>query len=82
MLHVARFSHRRQRRRGLGTLGRAESCGPGRAWLTGYERSTLGDALRARSLPLVAEPRPAQHFFERSDSIAYACLGIPAHTLS
>ena len=56
--------------------------GAGRAWLTGYERSTLGDALRANGVPLVADPRPDQHFFERSDNIAYAYLGIPAHTLS
>ncbi len=65
-------------------IGRPDSLagGPGRAWLTGYERSTLGDALRARGVPLVADPRPSQHFFERSDNIAYAYLGIPAHTLS
>ena len=65
-------------------IGRPDSLagGAGRAWLTGYERSTLGDALRANGVPLVADPRPAQHFFERSDNIAYAYLGIPAHTLS
>ena len=56
--------------------------GPGRAWLTGYERSTMGDALARAGIPLVADPRPAQRFFERSDNIAFACRGIPAHTLS
>ncbi|HEY0780729.1 MAG TPA: M28 family peptidase, partial [Gemmatirosa sp.] len=56
--------------------------GSGRAWLTGYERSTLGDELRAHGIPLVADPRPSQNFFQRSDNIAYAWLGIPAHTLS
>ncbi len=65
-------------------IGRPDSLagGPGRAWLTGYERSTLGAALAARGVPLVADPRPAQRFFERSDNIAFAWLGVPAHTLS
>jgi len=65
-------------------IGRPDSLagGPGRAWLTGYDRSTMGDALRARGIPIVADPRPAQCFFERSDNIAFAYLGIPAHTLS
>ena len=56
--------------------------GPGRAWLTGYERSTMGERLAQAGIPLVADPRPAQRFFERSDNIAFACRGIPAHTLS
>ena len=33
-------------------------------------------------VPVVAHPRPDQHFFERSDNIAFARRGIPAHTLS
>jgi Zn-dependent M28 family amino/carboxypeptidase len=56
--------------------------GPGRAWLTGYERSTMGDLLAAAGIPIVPDPRPDQRFFERSDNIAFARLGIPAHTLS
>jgi Zn-dependent M28 family amino/carboxypeptidase len=56
--------------------------GPGRAWLTGYERSTMGAMFTAAGLPIVADARPTQHFFERSDNIAYAQMGIPAHTLS
>jgi len=65
-------------------IGRPDSLagGVGRAWLTGYERSTLGAALAAHGIPLVADPRPGQNFFERSDNIAFAWLGIPAHTLS
>ena len=38
--------------------------------------------LRRAGIPLVADPRPDQRFFERSDNIAFAWLGIPAHTLS
>ena len=65
-------------------IGRPDSLagGPGKAWLTGYERSTMGDSLAAEGIPIVPDPRPDQHFFERSDNIAFARLGIPAHTLS
>ncbi len=65
-------------------IGRPDSLagGPGVAWLTGYERSTMGQILRAAGSPIVPDPRPAQQFFERSDNIAFARRGIPAHTLS
>jgi hypothetical protein len=65
-------------------IGRPDSLagGAGKAWLTGYERSTMGDSLRANGVPIVADPRPAQDFFQRSDNIAFARRGIPAHTLS
>jgi uncharacterized membrane protein YgcG len=56
--------------------------GFGKAWLTGYERSTMGDTLAARGVPLVQDPRPEQNFFQRSDNIAFARMGIPAHTIS
>ncbi len=65
-------------------IGRPDSLagGPGHAWLTGYERSTMGDMLKAAGSPVVPDPRPAQQFFVRSDNIAFARRGIPAHTLS
>ena len=65
-------------------IGRPDSLagGPGKAWLTGYERSTMGDELKSHGIPIVPDPRPAQHFFERSDNIAFARAGVPAHTLS
>jgi hypothetical protein len=65
-------------------IGRPDSLagGHGRAWLTGYERSTLGDMLRDNGSPIVPDPRPSQNFFERSDNIAFARRGVPAHTLS
>jgi Zn-dependent M28 family amino/carboxypeptidase len=56
--------------------------GPGKAWLTGFERSTMGDTLAARGIALVQDPRPDQQFFQRSDNIAFARMGIPAHTIS
>ncbi len=56
--------------------------GPGRAWLTGFERSTMGPALREAGIPIVPDPRPEQHYFERSDNYPFARRGIVAHTLS
>lgn len=65
-------------------IGRPDSAvgGGGRSWLTGYERSTMGEQLAANGIDIVADARPSFRFFERSDNIAFARLGIPAHTLS
>ncbi len=65
-------------------IGRADSLagGPGKAWLTGYERSNMGEQLAQAGIPIVPDKRPDQHFFERSDNIAFARKGIVAHTLS
>jgi peptidase M28-like protein len=56
--------------------------GPGKAWLTGYERSTLGDMLTAAGIAIVADPRPTQNFFRRSDNYRFAMAGIPSHAFS
>ena len=56
--------------------------GPGKAWLTGFERSTMGPMLREAGIPIVADPRPEQHYFERSDNYPFARRGVVAHTLS
>lgn len=65
-------------------IGRPDSLagGPGKGWLTGFARSTMGEQLTAAGIPVVPDPRPDEHFFERSDNIAFALHGIPAHTLS
>jgi Zn-dependent M28 family amino/carboxypeptidase len=65
-------------------IGRADSLagGPGRAWLTGFERSTMGETFAAAGLPIGPDRRPDQQFFLRSDNIAFARRGIVAHTLS
>lgn len=65
-------------------IGRPDSLagGAGRAWLTGYQRSTMGEMLAAAGIPITADPRPAEEFFERSDNIEFARRGIVAHTLS
>lgn len=65
-------------------IGRPDSLagGPGRTWLTGYDRSTMGRMLAEAGIAIVQDPRPDQNFFRRSDNYAFARTGIPAHTLS
>ncbi len=65
-------------------VGRPDTAvgGAGRAWLTGFERSTMGALFAAAGLAILPDARPSFRFFERSDNIAFARLGIPAHTLS
>ncbi|HCK61104.1 MAG TPA: aminopeptidase [Gemmatimonadetes bacterium] len=65
-------------------IGRVDDAagGFGKAWLTGYERTTLGDQLAASKSHIVPDPRPDEDFFFRSDNVAFAVLGIPAHTMS
>lgn len=64
--------------------GRPDSLagGFGKTWMTGYDRSTMGSMLKAAGIPIVADPYPQFKFFERSDNIVFARMGIPAHTLS
>jgi len=65
-------------------IGRPDSLaeGFGRGWLTGYERTSMGDQLAAAGSPIVPDPRPEMRFFFRSDNLPFAVQGIPAHTLS
>jgi Peptidase family M28 len=65
-------------------IGRPDTIatGRGRGWLTGFERSTMGETFQRSGLPIMADMRPSQSFFTRSDNIAFAQAGIPAHTLS
>lgn len=65
-------------------IGRADDAagGFGKSWLTGYERTTLGDQLAASKSQIIPDPRPDEDFFFRSDNVAFAVLGIPAHTMS
>ncbi len=67
----------------LEMIGRPDTAlGPGRLWLTGFERTTMGPAFTNAGLGIEPDPRPDQNFYERSDNIAFARIGIPAHTLS
>ena len=67
----------------LEMLGRPDpKVPPGTLWLTGFERSTLGPELARRGAALVADPRPEQNFFRRSDNYILALRGVIAHTVS
>ena len=64
-------------------IGRPDPLVPPRtAWLAGYERTTLGEALAAHGARLVADPHPEEQFFLRSDNIALARRGVVAQGLS
>jgi len=64
-------------------IGRADPMiQPNKLWFTGYERSDLGPELTKHGFNLVADPRPREHFFERSDNFPLAQHGIVAHAIS
>jgi len=50
--------------------------------MTGFDRSSLGAALKQHGALVTGDPYPDQHFFERSDNYALALKGIVAHTVS
>jgi len=55
---------------------------PDTLWMTGWERSNLGPVLAAHGAKLVADKRPEQHFFTRSDNYVLARKGVVAQTVS
>jgi acetylornithine deacetylase/succinyl-diaminopimelate desuccinylase-like protein len=64
-------------------IGRPDAAvAPHTLWLTGYERSNLGPALKLFGARLVADPHPEQRFFQRSDNIVLARKGVVAQTVS
>lgn len=64
-------------------IGRPDSeVKPDELWLTGFDRSNLGPELARHGARLVADPRPKQKFFQRSDNYALAKKGVVAHTVS
>ena len=64
-------------------IGRPDSAvKPDELWLTGYDRSNLGPELAKHGAKLVADPHPAERFFQRSDNFALAKRGIIAQTVS
>jgi aminopeptidase YwaD len=64
-------------------IGRPDgSIAPHTLWLTGWERSNLGPELAHHGARLVADPHPEQNFFQRSDNITLARLGVVAQTVS
>lgn len=58
---------------------RPDSMGRGALWLSGFERSTIGEQLATAGLPITpGHPR----WYTRSDNIRFGLAGIPAHALS
>ena len=67
-------------------IGKPSKFGPGRVWMTGMDRSNLGELLN-KGLPgddakIHADPYPEQNLFYRSDNATLARLGVPAHSFS
>jgi hypothetical protein len=54
----------------------------GAMMMTGYDRSNLGEALKAHGALVAGDPYPEQNFFQRSDNYQLALTGVVAHTLS
>lgn len=54
----------------------------GTMMMTGFERSTFGDTLKAHGALVTTDPYPEQNFFRRSDNYALALKGVVAHTVS
>jgi aminopeptidase YwaD len=54
----------------------------GTMMMTGYDRSTFGETMKAHGALVTADPYPEQNFFQRSDNYALALRGVVAHTVS
>lgn len=66
-------------------IGKPSKFGAGKVWMTGMERSSLGELLNSQ-LPeankIEKDPYPKQRLFYRSDNATLARLGVPAHSFS
>jgi aminopeptidase YwaD len=67
-------------------IGKPAIFGDGTVWMTGMDRSNLGEqlnqALAPQNLTIYADPYPKQNLFYRSDNATLARLGVPAHSFS
>ncbi len=67
-------------------VGKPAVFGDGTVWMTGMDRSNLGEqlnqALTSKNLKVYADPYPEQNLFYRSDNATLARLGVPAHSFS
>jgi len=67
-------------------IGKPAVFGEGSVWMTGMERSNLGEQLNEvlapKQLIIYADPYPNQNLFYRSDNATLARLGVPAHSFS
>lgn len=67
-------------------IGTESKWGRNSAFITGFERSSMGtilqEALKGSSFTFHPDPYPDQRLFYRSDNATLALLGVPAHTIS
>lgn len=66
-------------------IGKPAAAGPGIAWITGFDRSDLGEIIRQAmdsGYTFTPDPYPDENLFFRSDNATFARLGVPAHSIS
>jgi aminopeptidase YwaD len=67
-------------------IGKASPFGEGTLWMTGMERSNLGELmnqqLQNKQSEIYKDPYPKYNLFYRSDNATLARLGVPAHSFS
>ena len=67
-------------------IGTESKWGTNSAYITGYEKSNMGQILQANLVTskfhFEPDPYPKQNLFYRSDNATLAELGVPAHTIS
>ncbi|MDR9419422.1 M20/M25/M40 family metallo-hydrolase [Gracilimonas sp.] len=66
-------------------IGKPAIEGPNTAWITGFNRSNLGEIFQEYTegdFEFYPDPYPQQNLFYRSDNATLARLGVPAHSIS
>ncbi|WP_339756899.1 M28 family peptidase [Algoriphagus aquimarinus] len=67
-------------------IGTDSKWGPNSAYITGFEKSSMGEILQRNlvgsKFHFEPDPYPKQNLFYRSDNRTLAELGVPAHTIS
>jgi aminopeptidase YwaD len=67
-------------------IGKPSKFGTGKVWMTGMDRSNLGEllneSLKDSGTQVHKDPYPEQNLFYRSDNATLARLGVPAHSFS
>jgi len=67
-------------------IGKESKQGLNSAWMTGWDKSNLGDILQENlgkvDFKFFEDPYPEQDLFYRSDNATLAKLGVPAHSIS
>jgi Zn-dependent M28 family amino/carboxypeptidase len=67
-------------------IGTDSKWGNNSAYITGYEKSNMGEILqnnlKGSGFTFYPDPYPEQSLFYRSDNATLAKLGVPAHTIS